>query len=342
NGHYETADKEKRITAYAGNWIEYMQLQSNIVDTINGLTTSYALYQNCNSLYQSNSNLKYVMRVVTDDGITRTYTNQEELAGFTDEDITEYFSEYRRYFIYYPDSLEFSGNSSLTEMDIHNYLNEYNYAYPESTHIWVGVDTSYAVPGDAFYSAHILFENIVPNITGIMVTIGFLFGLWILIAGYLTVTAGTAYDSEGNIHHYLNGFDHIWTEVFTVLCVLLVDAASSGGQYLLMIADTVYENHALKIMGVTGAQTYEYGSYAAYGGVLSLCLCIVWYSLIRRIKSGNLWSDSLVHWLVVSFRKAVAFVLTHHNAAVSTLIPYNIFLIVNLFGIWGCMRLWQY
>lgn len=342
NGHYETADKEKRITAYAGNWIEYMQLQSNIVDTINGLSASYTLYQNCNSLYQSNSNLKYVMRVVTDDGITRTYTNQEELAGLPDEAITEYFSEYRRYFIYYPDSLEFTGNSSLTEMDIHNYLNEYNYAYPESTHIWIGVDTSYAVPGDAFYSAHILFENIVPNITGIMVTIGFLAGLWILIAGYLTVTAGTAYDSEGNIHHYLNGFDHIWTEVFTVFCVLLVYAARYGGQYLLMIADTVYENHALNIMGVTGAQTYEYGSYAAFGGALSLCLCIVWYSLIRRIKSGNLWRDSFVHWIVVSFQKALAFVLTHHNAAVSTLIPYNIFLIVNLFGIWGCMRLWQY
>lgn len=342
NGRYETADKERQITAYAGNWIEYMQLQNNIVDAVTGLSASYVLYQNCNNLYQSNSNLKYMVRVVTDDGIMHTYTNQEELAELADAAVTDYFSEYRRYFIYYPDSLEFTGNSSLTETDIHNYLSEYDYAYPESTHIWIGVDTTYAEPGDAFYSAHILFENIVPNITGIVVTIGFLFGVWLIIAGYLTATAGTAYDSESNVTHYLNRFDHLWTEVFVVVCGLFWMAAAYGWQHLLEIADRVYENHALNIMGVTGAQTYEYGSFALYGGALSLGLCILWYSLVRRVKSGNLWADSLIHWILISCQRAIRFVLTHQNAAVSTLLPYNAFLLANLFGIWGCIRLWEY
>lgn len=340
NGRYETTDKEKRITAYAGNWIEYMQLQRNIEEAVNGLYTSYKLYQNCNSLYQSNSNLKYVVRVVTDDGVMRTYTNQEEMEGLSDNLITEYFAEYRRYFIYYPDSLEFTGNVNLTEANIHAYLSEYDYAYPDNTQIWVGVDTSYAVQGDAFYSAHILFENIVPNITGIIVTISFLFGLWLLIMGHLTVTAGVAYDENGKLCHYLNSFDHIWTEVFVGFFFLLQYGASYGYQYLLMVADKVYENHALNTMGVSGAQVYEYGSFALYGALLSMFLCILWYSLVRRVKSGNLWRDSLVHWILVSFRRAIGFVLTHRNSAVSTLIPYNAFLMVNLFGFWGCMRLW--
>jgi signal transduction histidine kinase len=342
NGRYETADKEKRITAYAGNWVEYMQLQSNIVDAITGLSSSYVMYQNCNNLYQSNSNLKYVVRVVTEDGVMRTYTNQEEMAELQDSDITDYFSEYRRYFIYYPDSLEFMGNTSLTETDIHNYLNEFDYAYPESTHIWIGVDTSYPEPGDAFYSAHLLFENIVPNITGILITIGFFLALWIIIAGYLTATAGTAYDEQDNLIHYVNGFDHIWTELFAGICVCLFFAAQYGYRYLLAVADTVYENHVLNSMGVTGAQVYEYGYFAAYGAALSLAFCILWYSFIRRIKAGTLWGDSLVYWILNSFQKALRFVLTHHNSAVSTLLPYNIFLLVNLFGFWGCMRLWEH
>ena len=340
NGRYETADREKQVTAYAGNWIDYMKLQKNIEDAINGLSASYEMYQNCNSLYQTNSNLKYVVRVVTEDDIMRTYTNQDEMEELSDDAITDYFSEYRRYLIYYPDSLEFSGNASLTETDIHNYLNEYDYAYPEKTHIWIGVDTSYEIPGDAFYSAHTLFNNIVPKITGIIAVLAALACLWTGIAMYLTVTAGVVYDSEDNPMHYLNAFDHVWTEVFAAGCVGLYLAAVYGAAYLRNVADTVYENHALNIMGVTGAQTYEYGVFVLYGGALSLGISILWYSFVRRIKSGNLWKDSFVHWIVITVNRGVHFVLTHNNAAINTLLPYNAFLLVNLLGIWGCSKLW--
>ena len=341
NGRYETVDKEKSITGYAGNWIEYMQLQDNVVNAVEGLSASYTMYQNCNNLYQTNSNLKYVVRLVTDEGVTHTYTNYEEMGALPDTAITDFFLEYRRYFIYYPDSLEFTSNTGLTESDIHGYLNEYDYAYPDSTHIWVGVDTSYDVPGDAFYSANALFQNIVPNITKILVLIAVLFVFWLMIALFLSATAGVAYDNEGEYVHYLNGFDHIWTEVYTILCLALVYGAQYGYKYLLAIADKVYENHTLNIIGVTEAQTSEYGAFAIYGGALSLGLCILWYSLVRRLKSGSLWKDSFVNWLLISCRKAINYVLTHHNTAVSTLLPYNAFLLVNLFGVWSCVQLWE-
>ena len=340
NGRYETTDKEKRVAAYTGNWIEYVQLQANIVEAINGLSTSYTMYQNCNSQYQSNSNLKYVVRIVTDEGIVKTYTNQPEMEELPDTMITDYYSEYRRYMIYYPDSLEFSGNVSLTEEDIHGYLNEYDYAYPEKTHIWIGVDTSYEIPGDAFYSAHMLFERIVPRIVQIVALLGVLAGIWLLITTYLTVTAGVAVDKEGNQIHYINHFDRIWTELFVLGGIGIWFAARYGAGYLQEIANTVYEKHTWNSLGVTEAHTYEYGIFAAYGGALSMTVCLFWYSLVRRAKYGNIWKDSFLHWLLETFKRGVRYILTHHNVAISTLIPYNLFLLVNLLGFFWCIRLW--
>ena len=66
---------------------------------------------------------------------------------------------------------------------------------------------------------------------------------------------------------------------------------------------------------------------------------VFWYSLIRRIKSHNMWSDSFLHWIVTSFGKAVHFVVSHRNSAISSLIPYNLFLLVNLAGIFGAYLL---
>ena len=341
NGRYETVDKEKQVAAYAGNWIEYFKLQKNIANAILGLSESYTMYQNCNTLYQTNNNLKYVVRLVTDEGFTHTYTNDAEMENLPDADITDYFLEYRRYFIYYPDSLEFTSNAGIAEKDIHGYLNEYDYAYPDSTHIWVAVDTTYQVPGDAFYSANALFQNIVPNITKILVLIGVLTILWLVITCFLTMTAGVAYNAEGGYSHYINGLDRVWTEVFAAICVALVYGAMFGYRQLLVIADKVYENHTLNIIGVTEAQTYEYGMFALYGGALSLGACILWYSLVRRIKSCNLWKDSFVRWLLQAFKRALNYVLTHQNSAISTLLPYNAFLLVNLIGIWGVVRLWS-
>lgn len=341
NGRYETVDKEKKLSAYAGDWIQYMQLQSNVVEAINGLSASYTLYQNCNNLYQTTSNLKYVVRVVSDDGIMRTYTNQDEMVSLSDEAVTDYFTEYRRYFIYYPDSLEFMGNTSLTEEDIHEYLSEYDYAYPESTHIWVGVDTSYSVPGDAFYSAHVLFENIVPHITTILLIIAILGIMWLAITFYLTVTAGVAYDAEDNVHYYLNTFDHMWIEVLFLCFGGLFYGTYRGYGYLLSVADKVYETHTLSIVGITEPQISEYGSFALYGAIFSFVFCGLWYSLVRRVKYGNLWKDSFVHWVVKLFQKSLGYILHHHNVAVSTLLPYNAFLLINLSGFWGCVMLWK-
>lgn len=342
SGRYETTDREKQLTAYAGNWVDYFQLQSNVAETVTSLSENYQLYQNCNNVYQAGSNLKYVVRTETDEG-ERTYTNLEECEDMPEAEITEYFLNYRRYFIYFPDSLEFSGNTSITEQDIRNYLNEYSYAYPDTTYIWVGVDTSYSTPGDAFYSGYYLFENIVPNITGILVTIAFLAVLWLILLGHLTVSAGTMYDADGELHRYLSPIDHLYTELELLLAAGCAAVGHYGYQYLMAVANTVYGSHVLTL-GISGNSYREYGIFAGYGAAVSFTFCVLWYSLVRRVKYGNLWTESFLHWLLEKLRSGVHFVLTHRNSAISTLLPYNLFLLLNIGGVIGVLALavrWQ-
>ena len=330
---YATVDGEKQLTACANNWVEYTALQNNLALAIHTLSANYEQYQNCNDLYQENaSNLKYAVRLMSKDGITRTYTNVSEIADSSDNEMTDYFSEYRRYLIYYPDSLEFTGNTGMTERQIYQYLKDYDYAHPDMTHIWIAVDTNYPVQGDAFYNANVVFQRIVPNIWyliggGILLVV-----LWLLIGIYLTVTAGVAFDEEDEPVLYLNGIDHVWIECMALALLACVYAGKVGYGYLMDTANKVYLSHS-EIQGREITRLAAYGVFAVYGFSVSAGINVFWYSLIRRIKSHNMWSDSFLHWLVSSFGKAVHFVSSHRNSAVSSLIPYNLFLLANLAGI---------
>ena len=178
NCRYNTIDGERQLTNYVNNWVDYIRLQDNVMATINGFTASYQRYQICNEAYKAErSNVKYMVRMMTDDGMS-TYTNVSQIKDLSDNEVTEYFSEYRRYLIYYPDSLVFMGNTILNEEEIDDYIGLYNYAYPDTTHIWLCVDTDYAVEGDAFYMANAVYQKIVPNTNRIISLIALLAAAW--------------------------------------------------------------------------------------------------------------------------------------------------------------------
>ena len=267
---YATVDGEKQLTACANNWVEYTALQNNLALAIHTLSANYEQYQNCNDLYQENaSNLKYAVRLMSKDGITRTYTNVSEIADSSDNEMTDYFSEYRRYLIYYPDSLEFTGNTGMTERQIYQYLKDYDYAHPDMTHIWIAVDTNYPVQGDAFYNANVVFQRIVPNIWyliggGILLVV-----LWLLIGIYLTVTAGVAFDEEDEPVLYLNGIDHVWIECMALALLACVYAGKVGYGYLMDTANKVYLSHS-EIQGREITRLAAYGVFAVYGFSVSM------------------------------------------------------------------------
>lgn len=333
NCQFETVDGAKQLFSYVNNWIDYMKLQNNLEEAITTLANNYLQYQIGEELYgEQKSNLKYAVRMMTEEG-WRTFTNVETLSDTKESDITEYFLEYRKYFIFYPDSMEFLGNTSLTQDDIYKYMRQYEYAYPETTHIWIGIDTSYAIGGDLFYNANDVFQKIVPHLEIIVGAIVVLFLGWMGIGIYLTINAGVSYNDEGEKVYYLNGVDHIWTEVMVLLILGFIVVATMGFKELMVIADSAYVSDSKIMQIISSTVFYKYGIFAVYGFLVSLFLNLYWYSFVRRLRRATLWRGSLVFKGIEGLGKAVDFVLSHGNAAISILVPYNFFLLVNLFGV---------
>lgn len=329
NCRYSTMDGEKQLTRRVDNWVDYLRLQNNVTATIESLARHYESYQICNDAYaEGNSNVKYAVRMMTDEGLC-TYTNVSKLKDAPDEEVTEFFSEYRRYLIYYPDSLVFMGNTVMSEEEIYGYVGAYDYAYPDTTRIWLGVDTGYAVPGDAFYNANAVYSRIVPNIGRFAALFLALLVLWLGIGIYQSVTAGVAVGENGEKVHYINRFDRLWTEV-----LLLVAAAFVfGGIYGYHIIADIANNAAVETTQMIGrrlSRIYQYGIFALYGVYLSAAAGTVFYSLVRRAKSERLWKDSLLYYVGIGLGKVLKFIFYHKNSVISILLPYNLYLFVNI------------
>lgn len=331
NCRYDTIDNKRQLTDYVDNWVDYVRLQNNVETTINALTINYQRYQVCSEAYGENSsNIKYMVRMMTDNGID-TYTNRSDLKEEGEDYVTEAFSEYRRYLIYYPDSLVFMGNTILGEEELDSYISLYDYAYPDTTHIWVGVDANYSAVGDAFYNANALYQKIVPNISRIILLFAILALSWLGIGIYLTVTAGAAVCENGEHIWYLNRFDKIWTELALILGAALSYAGYYGYKFIMEIAANAGMD--VEILGIQFTRLYRYGAFALFGVYVSIFVNLFWYSLVRRVKVGNLWKDSFLHYLCKSIENSVKFVFRHKNSVVSMLLPYNLFLFSNLAGI---------
>lgn len=332
NCRYATVDGEKQLVSYAENWTDYMLLQENVVAAIKSLTLNYQRYQICNEAYrEGHSNVKYMVRMMTDEGMC-TYTNVSDLAGLEDNEVTETFNEYRRYLIYYPDSLVFMGNTIFSEEEIDGYISIYSYAYPDTTHIWLGVDSNYAIKEDAFYSANAVYQKIVPNSGRIIAIMVILALAWIGVGIYLTMTAGLSVNEEGEKIWHLNRFDRIWTEVLLLLAAGLAYGSLFGYRMIVDIAETAGVMPT-QMLGIQLTRIYRYGLFVAYGVYLSIAFNLIWYSVARRVRVGNLWKDSFLCFLGRGVHNFMKFVFHHRNSVVSTLLPYNVFLFSNLAGI---------
>ncbi|MBR6627205.1 MAG: HAMP domain-containing histidine kinase [Lachnospiraceae bacterium] len=340
NCRYANEDGVKLIAEQVDNWTDYVELQNNLVQAVESLHANYEQYRISNSLYAGiNTNLKYCIRFSDKQGV-HTYSNIPEMLTAGEEDVTEFFSEYKRYFIYYPDDLTFSGNTNLTERDVYDNLSASAYAFPETTHIWMGIDTDYAVKGDAFYNANEVYNRVVPNVSKVMLAISALFILWVVIWVYLSLTAGVIEEEDGSIRYYLTWIDHIWTEVVLALAVAVGVGCYMGLRGIMDIAAIadVLHNTNNAYWGINMTRIYEYGTYGLYGFSLSFAFTTIWYSLMRRIRSGNLFKESLCYYIYRAVRAAVFHILYHSNVSTRILLPYNIFLLMNLIAVFGVFQ----
>lgn len=338
-GRYVSMGGRKHLTGYVDNWVDYIYLQNNVAATVETLTQNYQLYQIYNDVYQDASNIKYTVRMVTGAGMS-TYTNTNVLGmqDMEDYDITDFFSEYTRYLVYYPDKLTFEGNTILRESEIDALISESDYIYADTIQLWLAVDTDYAVEGDIFYEANTAYQKIIPNVNKFYAAIVFFAAIWLALNVYLTVTAGLAVDEHGKRVWYLNRFDHIWTEAFLILVALFVCGMVFGYRMILDMAATSGATFT-QVSGIQATFVYRYGMFALYGLYVSFGVSLFWYSLVRRIRVGNLWKNSIMCRVCREMGEFLTMVLRHRNTVVSMLLPYNIFLFVNLVGIVAVYRL---
>ena len=338
NCRYATVDGKKQLTYYADNWVDYMLLQENVAAAVESLTRDYQRYQVCNTAYrEGNSNVKFMVRMMTDDGIL-TYTNVKQLKDLEDNEVTEFFGEFRRYLIYYPDSLVYMGNTVLDETEIDDYISIYGYAYPDTTHIWIGIDAGYSVEGDAFYSANALYQKIVPNVDRILGMIVVLALVWLGLVICLTVSTAEAVETGAGAGG--KRFDRIWTEVMALLGAALVYGGVLGHRLIMDIAGTAGVIPT-QLLGIQMTVLWQYGVFALYGFYFSAAFSLLWYSLVRRVRAENLWKGSFLYFICQWLGRSVRFILRHKNSAVSTLLPYNVFLFFNLAGIVSVYELWE-
>lgn len=332
NNRYTGANGKTLLYENAANWLEYFQFQNKLQEAITTLSGNYEIYQKCNYIYDDdNSNLKYTVRMITD-GESKTFSNEVGMESLEDVDITDYFLEFHRYLIYYPENLSYMGMNPMSESEIYNLIREYDYAYPESTHIWIAVDTSYSKAGDAFYHANRVFQDVVPKLKWYFTAIVFMALLWVCITGYLTYTAGLKEDgiaSASDRRYEITFFDKIYTEFFFLLMIAFIYTIFWGKSLLVNVADEVFASHALFIEN-SSVKFNGYLYFGFYGMLLSLFGSILWYSLIRRVRCERLWKDSIVCHTYFLLSKAFHYVLTHKNSVVSTMLPYFIFLMTNV------------
>ncbi len=328
---YDTVT-DQSIVASCSNWPEYCMLEANVMETVEALAYNYSLYQNQNDLYaRGRTNLQFFISTTTRGG-QEYYTNMEDsFASLSDSEKTEYFRNLGKYVVYFPDAMRLESNANITEDEMFDNVSDYEYAFPENTKLWIGVNTDFPVLGDQFYLAQDTYNSIIPHVWIILIATGVFVLIWAGIGGYITYTTGKT-EKDGQIVSRLYIFDRLPTEVTIVLLLLAVYGLSRlfGMIYGNIYENIFYRNSRATIQQIAAAKQYMLGLIGIFGLLSSLVLGLFWYSLVRRLQCSNLWQCSIICKICTGLGRGIRAMLENHNAVIRTLMPYNIFLLANL------------
>ncbi len=307
----------KNVEEYVGTWTDYYELCKYVSTAATDLNNNYESYLHYKDFYDlENSNLRfYILKEIGDR--KDVYTNID-FHSRSEAEIGKEFQEYGKYLYYSPKDMVFQTNTLIEEGTVRRIFNGFEYAYPESIKVWIGVDTSYPAE-DVYIQGYTGYTRYVPYywqlVGAAIVCIALYLGLYV----YLTVQEGRAVDEDGNRYIALKGIDHIPTECAVAGIIVLL-----GG----IIVSLVYVFDSMSF-----EYYYETWFKAAGGAVVLVCELLFtcfYYSMVRRLKADNLWKESLTCKILVTGRETVWKVYDNGNVIIKTWVPYLVFLIVNL------------
>ncbi len=326
---YKTIDG-KRIDELVNNWQDYFALVQNLETAMNDLSINYETYQHHELQYgEGKTNIKFCA-LMTLDGEENYISNIPTFNGGKqdEENITEYFvNEKNKYLYYSPSKMEFLTNTGVEEENVFYLITNsfLGYAYPETTKLWIAVDTTYSFD-DMFAQAHSQFLNATRlPMEYLWITAGLLI-VYVLLMIILCCKAGWCKDEEGAISIKLNGFDRLHTEfVFifgAILVVLLICMWVCAFELVNMLAYS----------GIDWARNIIVGIAVYVTGVIIGALLL---SFVRRIKGHNLWSDTLFVWIIDSVKnKWAESVNANRNSMVRNWGIYIGYLGINFILLW--------
>ncbi len=332
---YKTAEG-KNLEEYVSNWELYDSLCRNVENAAKSLAINYEEYLEYSDYYDvKNSNVRYFISKTVGEN-TQFYTNlrkQDDVAAVMSAmEITKDSDENAafpsgKYVYYSPAEMVYETNTAITEETIRDIVQDYDYAYPETVKIWIGVDTSYPA-NDSFAQGFDGFYNYMPYYwqwAAAAVAAGI---LYLILLCYLTVATGKDVDEQGKPCVRLKSFDEIPTEAALLIAC---GAAIIAGGILFVIFELIGFNPIY-------LSSYEKVAYEDWFKVFILVSVFIadavftffFYSLVRRIKTGQLWKNSFLRRLAIAAKDFAWKVYDNGNIVLRTWVPYGIFLVFNL------------
>ncbi|MCH5274502.1 MAG: HAMP domain-containing histidine kinase [Lachnospiraceae bacterium] len=351
---YRTVNN-KSLTDCVESWSEYVTYCGWVEQAVQDISYNYNEYLGFGERYSAeNTNIAYNFEMAMMGESVRV----SNLSSDNWDGLDEYYREqYGRYMIYRPENMIYESNMGsdiFNEQAIFDAFSRYEYAYPETARIWLGVDTSYPLTdflaqADAAYSRLHPYAYLLLAVGAVGLLLWFVLFLFLSVktgwraAGRSKTDASGAEEREAVL--VLNWFDDIPTEIAAGLGAASAFFLFEFGLWFL------WEYFRGDNLDIICAHRFRTACMA--GGFVLLCslsFCLFWYSLLRRIKAHTLWQNSLFKLLWQKLIKKPAMALKklllklYDNSGVffrNLFIMGGIMGLNLILGFWFCNAWWH-
>ena len=309
---------------------ELQNMYLNLESALSAIYNDYYAYKENLELFSpSMTNMRYIVIPQSAGELTeenyeqKTWTNIKNFGSkkISEQEILDYIREQRSYLIFDSSDMSFDSRCMPASLsDISSYLKEYAPSVDGDYILAIAVDSEY-LASDALQGYKQQYEEVRPLSRAAIY--GALLGsvLYLLTLVYLTLAVGRSTDGEDRTVR-LNGFDRIKTELAAMLLLLPAFLVLGIGLYFKPVLDGVL-------------QASIWGGSLTFG--INLLFVAGYLSLVRRMKSRTLWSNSILCVIVRLFSN----MFHNRKATTRTAVLYLIFLIVNFillcFGTFGLL-----
>lgn len=319
NNRYKTI-KGKNIENHVSSWEEYYELCGNIEAAAQDLKINYDEYLKYNEYYDAdNTNIVYYI-IKTIGKEKQIYSNQEiksDKLSVLKEALKE---KCDKYIVYDPENMVYETNTLIEESTLRYVLKGYEYAYPADTQILIGVAKNYDV-ADAFTQARAGYNQYSPYFGQYLCSALFAMIIYLFLLVVLTLKEGKVKRKDtGEVVFRLKREDTIPTEIMFALALVVVGCLGGAAEELMgrvQIWSMLDSAVSLILIGAAAL-------------LVSLLFSFFYYSLVRRIKAGILWKNSLLKRLICWIKGRMLYMYDNSTVILRVWVPFAAFVLINL------------